>query len=212
MQAMEVARIDELLMPFMGGEKLSLETLERLGTYLELLLRWNARMNMTSVRDPESIVQRHFGESCFSACTLFPVPGSLATVVDVGSGAGFPGLPIAILRPNLEMTLIEAHGKKATFLKEVVRALRAENVRVALERAENYRQTADVVTLRAVEDFASILPISARIVAGSGRLAALLGLSQTTAAEELLGNLWESGPAIYFPGSSQRALWIARHR
>ena len=208
---MDAARIEELLEPYLGPEKLSPEALERLRVYLELLLRWNARMNLTAVRDADRIVTRHFGESVFTARLLFADAGANGTLVDVGSGAGFPGLPIAILRPSLAVTLLEAHGRKATFLKEVIRAASLANTRVAVERAERYSSKAEVVTLRAVEDFSSILPISARIVAGSGRLALLVGEAQVAEGKRLLGNSWCFGEPVYFPDSSHRTLWIATH-
>ena len=207
---MDAARIEELLGPYLGEEKLSSEALERLRLYLELLLRWNGRMNLTAVRDPESIVTRHFGESLFTARILFADAGAKGTLVDVGSGAGFPGLPIAILRPGLAVTLLEAHGKKATFLKEAIRTTGTANAQVGVERAERFSGNADVVTLRAVEDFSSILPISARIVAGSGRLAALVGVAQVAEGKRLLGEFWTFAEPVYFPDSSHRALWIAQ--
>ncbi len=88
-------------------------------------------MNLTAIRDPVAIVQRHFGESLFLATLLPPGP---ATVADVGSGAGFPGFPVAVLHPDLEVTLVESVTKKAMFLKEVARNV--PNVRVARERFE----------------------------------------------------------------------------
>lgn len=209
---MDAARIEELLAPYLGPEKLSPELSRKFETYLELLVRWNARMNLTAVRDPESIVTRHFGESVFTARALFPHTLTNATLIDVGAGAGFPGLPIAMLRPNVSVTLLEAQGKKATFLKEVIRSTGVQNARVVVERAEQYDDEAAVVTLRAVEDFSAILPISARIVVGSGRLAALIGSTQVAEAIELLGNSWTSDAPVYFPGSTHRVLWIARRQ
>src|ERR1022692_1287749 len=122
--AMDAARIAELLGPFLGGEPLSPDLAAQLQAYLELLLRWNARINLTAVRDPEQIVTRHFGESLFAARVLRDT-GALAagaTLADVGSGAGFPGIPIQLFAPDVRVTLIESQNKKATFLREVVRA------------------------------------------------------------------------------------------
>ena len=204
--------MEELLAPYLGPEMLSPEVSNKLAAYLDLLVRWNTRMNLTAVRDPDGIVLRHFGESVFTARALFPDPDATATLVDVGSGAGFPGLPIAMLRPKLAVTLLEAHGKKATFLKEVIRSTGIDNARVVVERAERYEEQADVVTLRAVEDFSAILPICARIVAGSGRLATLIGLPQVSESIEIIGNSWGSENPVYFPGSTRRVLWIARRK
>lgn len=207
---MDPRRIAELLAPYLADEALTPAQLNAITIHFELLRKWNARTNLTAVRGPEQIVTRHFGESLFAARHLFPDPQASATLADVGSGAGFPGLPIAVLRPAVSVTLIEAHGKKATFLKEAVRSTGLENVRVAQVRAEAFREPQDVVTLRAVEDFSQILPICAQIVSPGGRLACLIGSSQVKEAEGVMQEKWTPEAAIYFPGSTQRVLWIAR--
>jgi 16S rRNA (guanine527-N7)-methyltransferase len=91
----------------------------QLTRYLELILKWNARTNLTAIRSPEEIVRRHFGESLFVGAQL----GECPTLLDFGSGAGFPGIPIQLLRPDIQVTLAESQGKKASFLREVVRTL-----------------------------------------------------------------------------------------
>ena len=83
-------------------------------TYLSLLLRWNARMNLTAIRDEEGILARHFVESIACARAL---PAGIGTLLDFGSGAGFPGIPIALCRPEIAVTLAESQGKKAAFLR-----------------------------------------------------------------------------------------------
>src|SRR5271157_4563729 len=107
---METARIAELLAPFTMPADPSPGILAQLQSYLDLLLRWNARMNLTSVRDPEQIVIRHFGESLFAAQVLLgESAGSVEhrKLADVGSGAGFPGIPMKLFEPEIELTLIE---------------------------------------------------------------------------------------------------------
>jgi len=189
------SRIAELLDSYIVGLTLPPVIYDQLSAYLELLLRWNAKTNLTSIRGPEQIVTRHFGESLFAAGVLFGVgsgaegpvvsdqqPVSRAiTLADVGSGAGFPGLPIKLAFPELHVTLIESQNKKATFLKEVIRALRLENVEVYSGRAEHWGKTADAVTLRAVERFNSVLPEVAKLVASGGRLCLLIGTAQRSA-------------------------------
>jgi 16S rRNA (guanine527-N7)-methyltransferase len=122
--------------------------LSQLSTYLDLLLKWNARTNLTSIREPEVVVRRHFGESLFTERHLPPC----ATLLDVGSGAGFPGLPIQLARPALKVTLAESQGKKASFLREVIRTLGLKT-EVWGERIESMPEDRrfDVVTLRAVD-------------------------------------------------------------
>jgi 16S rRNA (guanine527-N7)-methyltransferase len=211
--------------------------LQHISIYIDVLLRWNARINLTAVRDPEQIVTRHFGESLFTARQLFPhprlpfpgkprmgpgrrpsepPPGAAASappgppahdLIDLGSGAGFPGLPIKLWAPGLRATLIESNQKKATFLREAIRALRLMDIDVFSGRGENFGGQARVVTLRAVERFDSVLAAAANLVAPSGWLALLIGGPQIERARQLLPALeWHAPVAI--PLSSKRALLL----
>jgi 16S rRNA (guanine527-N7)-methyltransferase len=208
--------------------------LESISIYIDLLQRWNARVNLTAVREPEEIVTRHFGESLFVARDLFPAGSDptgrsparnaqpdaviwpeqqgLATphsrVIDVGSGAGFPGLPIKIWAPQVHLTLIEANQKKATFLKEIARALTLTNVDVASARAETFSGRAEIVALRAVERFEEILPVAARLVVPGGRLALLIGRSQVRFVYGLRGFIWSEPRSI--PLATNRVLIVGR--
>lgn len=212
---MDSPRIAELLAPFLD-HPLSESQLKHISTYIDILLRWNQKLNLTAVRDPEQIVTRHFGESLFAAQHLFPSssvrPGRAADspphVSDVGSGAGFPGLPIKLCGPEIHLTLIESNYKKATFLREVVRALAFNNVDVFSGRAETLPDSsADLVTLRAVERFDLVLPIAARLVAPDGRLALFLGEGQACRVPQLAtGFKWRERSPI--PLSSKRILLV----
>jgi 16S rRNA (guanine527-N7)-methyltransferase len=205
--AMDAARIAELLEPFLGGEPLSPDLAAQLQAYLELLLRWNARFNLTAVRDPEQIVTRHFGESLFAARVLRDAGalasevGAAPTLADVGSGAGFPGIPIKLFAPELQLTLIESQNKKATFLREVVRTLAIEGAEVYCGRADTWSSTAAIVTMRAVEKFEDVLPVAASLVAEAGTLCLLIGASQTRIAQEVLGPQWLLRTGNPIPGS-----------
>ncbi|MBI2682450.1 MAG: 16S rRNA (guanine(527)-N(7))-methyltransferase RsmG [Acidobacteriales bacterium] len=204
---MNSARIAVLLGPFLEGAGLSAAQFSQLSSYLELLLKWNAKMNLTAVRSPEEIVTRHFGESLFAAKSL-QTPAT-RTVADVGSGAGFPGLPLAIFAPDLQVTLIESHNKKATFLKEVVRAAGIANAQVFLGRAEDCRQQFDLVTLRAVERFEASAAIAASLVTSGGRLALLIGALQVKTAAEILPELHWADPHP-IPQSANRVLFVGK--
>jgi len=236
---MDSARIRELLEIFLAPREshanhqrpttnvafpLSPVQLQNLSTYIDLLLRWNARMNLTAVRQPEEIVTRHFGESLFAARHLFPSspPGDAADhlandqrprtndpphLIDVGSGAGFPGLPIKIWAPQVHLTLIESNHKKATFLREVVRTLTLTNVDIFAGRAEDFTAPAEVVTLRAVERFPQILPVAARLVAPRGRLALLIGHAQVTLALDEIPNFYWNDP-LPIPLAASSAILI----
>jgi len=186
--------------------------LERISAYVDLLLRWNQRINLTAVRDREEIVTRHFGESLFAARHLFPSPadlGSPSRLIDVGSGAGFPGLPIKIWSSEVQLTLIESNQKKATFLREVIRRLGFKDATVFAGRAEDFPGQAEVVTLRAVEHFESALTMATRLVWPAGRIALLIGAAQAGRAQELQPDIeWQH--AIAIPLSSKRMLMIGR--
>jgi len=239
---MEPARIAELLQPYLAstqnhchsepgprpGEEpavLSPAQLQSISTYIDILQRWNARINLTAIRDPEQIVTRHFGESLFAARHLFPRVSSVSPVpsvvkdfdvaddrrpflacpergegtknrlADLGSGAGFPGIPIKLWAPDISLTLIESNQKKATFLREIARALTLTDINIQTARAESLTNlTFDTVTLRAVERFQSILPIAANLVRPSGRLALLIGSAQASPAQAILPSLSWSRP------------------
>jgi 16S rRNA (guanine527-N7)-methyltransferase len=208
---MDAARIAQLLQPF--APALSDAQLKHISIYIDILVRWNARINLTAVREPEQIVARHFGESLFTGARLFPSGSELRGklhVVDVGSGAGFPGLPIKIWAPQIHLTLIESNQKKATFLREVTRGLTLMNVNVFPGRAEDFPPASgDVVTLRAVERFDEALPAAASLVRPAGRVALLIGDGQIARARELAaGFIWED--PIPIPQSMSRVLLIGK--
>jgi len=113
--------IEELLGPYLSisSTAVPFSIYGQLASYLELILKWNNRINLTAIRKPEDIVRRHFGESLFAGLHL----GSCDSLLDLGSGAGFPGIPIQLLRPELSVTLAESRTRKAAFLREAVRVL-----------------------------------------------------------------------------------------
>ncbi len=143
-----------LLEPILGqvGFSASDQQIIQLSRHYSLLTQWNQRVNLTAIREPRKIVERHFGESLFLAVNL----PEAKTVVDVGSGAGFPGLPLAVARPEITVTLVESIAKKAVFLKEATREL--GNVRVLRARAEEVEESFDWAVCRAVLP-AEVLPV-----------------------------------------------------
>jgi 16S rRNA (guanine527-N7)-methyltransferase len=212
---MEPSQIAELLDPFLEANPLPPVSLNQISTYIDLLLRWNARVNLTAVRTPEEIVTRHFGESLFAARQLLagPAPSNemlpsppASLAVDLGSGAGFPGLPLKIWSPDTKVTLIESNHKKVAFLRETIRALTLTNIDVFPGRAQDFPPaSANLVTLRAVERFDHILLTAATLVAPQGRLALLIGQSQLARAHELLPGLHWKKP-VPIPHSESRVL------
>jgi 16S rRNA (guanine527-N7)-methyltransferase len=177
---MNDARIAELLEPFLSDNSRSTAALspaqvQLISMYVDLFLRWNDRVNLTAIRKPEDIVTRHLANP-FAARQLFPQrevgAGPTVHVIDIGSGAGFPGLPVKIWAPHIRLTLIESNQKRATFLREVVRHLGLPNVDVFGGRAKTYRGVpGDVVMFRAVEQFESIILDAAGFVGLNGSLA-----------------------------------------
>ncbi len=210
---MDSRRIADLLHPFMESDQLSSFQLNSILTYINILIHWNARMNLTSIREPEEIVTRHFGESLLAARYLVSPKNESAIqlhVIDVGSGAGFPGIPIKIWRPQIQLTLIESNTKKATFLREVCRELKLESADVFAKRAEGFPQkSGDTVILRAVEKFEAILPIAEGLVKPLGGLALLISEEQIPIARRLSRLAWQD--PIQLPLSAQRVLLIG-HR
>lgn len=142
-----IAEIGVILQNY--GFSVTPEYCAKVGTYTELLLHWNRKVSLTSLGEPIDIVKFHFGESLFGIRVAKIADGRLA---DFGSGAGFPGIPISMAVPDLDVTLIESNGKKAAFLKELRRALSLGNVDVYRGRAEDLTvdEKFDFVTARAV--------------------------------------------------------------
>jgi 16S rRNA (guanine527-N7)-methyltransferase len=192
----------ELLQPYLDAP-LSDSLRTSLETYLELLLRWNARMNLTAIRTPERVIQRHFGESLFLARHLSP---DARTLLDHGSGAGFPGLPIALARPEIAVTLAESHSRKAAFLREAVRALELSNATVHGGRTESLPpdHQFEAVTLRAVDKPLLALETASQRVAPAGYLYWLAGPQKGVNSTELAGFHREA--ALELPNSSGSAL------
>ena len=176
---------------------------EQLIIYLELILKWNARINLTAIRTPEEIVRRHFGESLFVGAHV----GACGTLLDYGSGAGFPGVPIQLLRPDVKVTLAESHGKKAAFLHEVVRSLNLPSeVWAGRVEAMPAARRFDSVALRAVEEMeraAGEAGLRAReqvLIVGTARQPSYPGLAEKFRMDE----------PVPLPESNDGVLWIAR--
>lgn len=202
---MESTDIAALLRPFIAIT-LEQKQLQQTSTYIDLLLRWNARINLTAVRRPKDIVTRHFGEAFYIAARLLR-PGDSSSVADLGSGAGFPGLPVALLYPEAQVTLIESNTRKAAFLNEAIRTLGLNNATVFHGRGEDFTGQVALVTMRAVEKFDEAMPIAAGMVEQGGRLALMISKSQVDRAKSLAGYLnWADPTEI--PGGHSRVLLV----
>lgn len=180
------------------GVTLAESQIKKLAAYLDLLLETNQRINLTSVRDHDQAWRRHIIDSLTILPGLEGLPDD-ATVTDVGAGAGPPGVVVAIVRPNLQIALIESTGKKARFLSECTSHLELKNVKVFNDRAENlgqdraFRQQYDAVMCRALGPMNELLEYAMPLIKVGGRLLAMKGpsveeeLKQAGDALETLG-------------------------
>lgn len=179
---------------------------EQFQNYLDLLLRWNQHLNLTAIRDPLQIIQRHFVESAFAAQHL---PSRITSLLDYGSGAGFPGIPIAICRPEIQVTLAEAQGKKASFLREALRVLSLPG-QVYAGRVETMpeQNLFDAVTMRAVEKMESAVPIA---VKRAKQYLVLLTTGKSTASSRGFTEMEWLEP-VPLPNSTQMILVIGQRK
>jgi 16S rRNA (guanine527-N7)-methyltransferase len=173
-----------------GIEPLDAEIAAKFENYVSLILRWNQRVNLTSIRTEDAIISIHLCESIVSARAI---PGGTRTLLDFGSGAGLPGIPIALCRPEIAVTLAESQGKKAAFLQEAVRSLGIKAT-VHPDRAETLGTVFDCVILRAVDKMPKAVAAAARLVAPGGWLA----LMTTNAG--LAGLQAAAGPGFSWSG------------
>lgn len=162
--------------------------IKQLEKHYDLLIRWNKVLNLTSLRTPKEIIERHYGESLFLGRHLPPGPLHIA---DVGSGAGFPGIPVAILRPDCSVALIESHQRKSVFLREATREI--NNIHVIAQRAEDVKEHFDWVISRAVKHPPAL-----------ARNLALLGGEEPPFNERFTWN------KIKLPSGEHRFLWLGR--
>ncbi|HYL09658.1 MAG TPA: 16S rRNA (guanine(527)-N(7))-methyltransferase RsmG [Candidatus Acidoferrales bacterium] len=183
---------------------------ESIRKYIDLLLLWNEKVNLTSITDPREMLARHFGESLFAASA---VPISAGRLADVGSGAGFPGLALKLLIPDLEVFLVESVMKKATFLLEVVRQLNLTGVKVVVSRFEDLRDTLaplDFICARALGDYGQLLDWARYNLNISGKVVLWLGADEAkriSAPPE-----WTWRESVPIPGSLRRCLLISSAR
>ena len=188
----------ELLRQRLGSIiELSPVQVHQLEKHFDLLNRWNRVLNLTSVKRPEEIVERHYCESLFLATHL--LHGSLR-ISDIGSGAGFPGIPLAIARPDCSVILIESHQRKSVFLREAAREL--ANVSVIPTRAEEITKTFDWVTSRAVR-FSEIERSAAKLAPN----VAIFGGAEMPSATCFTWNT-----PVTVPWGEHRKLWFGSRR
>jgi 16S rRNA (guanine527-N7)-methyltransferase len=185
-----------------GLEPLNENAIGKLSAYVSLILRWNARVNLTGIRTEDAIISRHLVESISISSRL---PHSVRSLVDFGSGAGLPGIPIAICRPEIHVTLAESQNKKAAFLMEAVRVL-GLSAKVHSGRAEELKMHFDCVALRAVDKMAEAVSSAERLVAPGGWLALMTTESDLERLKTVTSRVLEWSEAVKLHGGERRLL------
>src|SRR3989441_7654390 len=178
--------------------------------YIEILLIWNEKVNLTSIRDPLEILYRHFCESMYASVAVPVENGRLA---DVGSGGGFPGLPLKIIRPNLRVFLVESNLKKATFLAEVIRELGLNGTQVLVRRYEELHEEIaplDYVCSRALGEFPAFLDWAASDQIGAKQVILWIGARDLPEIQKI--STWDWGEPIQVPHSLRRLLLVGTKR
>jgi 16S rRNA (guanine527-N7)-methyltransferase len=196
--------IDEALRPYGVATTSALRTSIR--AYIELLLRWNQKIALTTITDPAEILRLHFGESMFA---VNEVPIRHGRLADVGTGAGFPALPISMLVPELECVLIESNQKKATFLAEVGRTLKLDRVQIFRGRMEHYSNSIekfDYSISRALGMHQAFLEWSSKHLKHDGIVIYWIG--DEDGAKIVKDDSWSWRALARIPGSESRSLLI----
>jgi len=199
------AEIEKLLLPY--GVSASDRLCDQVQTYMSLLLEWNQRTSLTTVTDPAEIVKFHFGESMFAASAVPIRNGRLA---DVGSGPGFPSIPISMVNPELSVTPIESNSKKSTFMAEVARRLSLRTVTPYRGRMEDFpisKAAFDWITARALGLHSGLVAWAySALKPSSGKLVMWLGESDAETVSRTGG--WNWLDTIKIPGSDHRVLLV----
>lgn len=186
-----------------------MEQLEQFFEYMELLIEWNEKMNLTAITEPEEIILKHFIDSI---TILNEIPNN-SKIVDVGTGAGFPGIPLSIMNPTLKITLVDSLNKRLIFLQEVVNKLQLKNIEIVHARAEEfgqnkkYRESFDVATSRAVANLSTLSEYLIPLVKVGGRVISMKAadagqeINDAKKAIEVLGGVIEKIDEFNLPQS-----------
>lgn len=189
------------------GVEISQKQAEQFYKYMELLLEWNEKMNLTAITDPEEVILKHFIDSL----TIIPYLKEADTVLDIGTGAGFPGIPLKILEENKKFTLLDSLNKRIIFLQTVITELELKNIQAIHDRAEEFvskeREAYDIVTSRAVARLNVLLEYMLPFVKVGGRCICMKSfeieeeLKEAKKAIEILGGEIEKIDEITLPNT-----------
>ena len=203
---------DEAILSALGEFQLTatFRQVQQIQQYIAILLKWNDKINLTAIRDPREILYRHFCESMYAAVAVPVENGRLA---DVGSGGGFPGIPLKILRPDLHVFLVESNIKKATFLAEVVRDLELTNTRVLVNRFEELGEDVaplDYACSRALGEFAPFLAWAGSPGVAAREIILWIGSRDLEEIQKISG--WDWREPIPVPHSLRRILLVGTQK
>ena len=166
------------------GVRFSVEQIEQFYRYMNLLIEWNEKMNLTAITEPKEIILKHFIDSI----TILKYIDDNSKLVDVGTGAGFPGVPLSIMNPTLKITLVDSLNKRLIFLQEVVKELNLKNIEIVHARAEefgqnkNCREKFDIATSRAVANLSTLSEYLVPLVKIDGKI---ISMKASNAKEEI---------------------------
>jgi 16S rRNA (guanine527-N7)-methyltransferase len=199
-------QMEDVLAPY--GISADPALLDQIRVYTEVLRSWNDKIALTAVTDPLQILKIHFGESFFAASAAQIGGGRLA---DIGTGAGFPGIPIRMVRTGIDLTLVESIAKKTAFLAEVIRRMNLPNVNVMRSRMEDVQKSIpdfDYITARALGHYERLLNWSESKLSVRGRVVLLLGHRDADNLAKTGEWDWQSRTSI--PGSDSRVILVGR--
>lgn len=208
---MEMIEFGEILNEYLEEMKIELQEkqIEEFYKYMNLLLEWNEKINLTAITEPNDVILKHFVDSI----TISKYIEKYAMLVDVGTGAGFPGIPIKILRPDVKVVLVDSLNKRINFLNEVIKELDLQNIETVHARAEEfgrnkkYRETFDIATSRAVANFSTLSEYLIPLIKENGKVIYMKGsdvkeeLENAQKAIKVLGGKIVGKEEFYLPKS-----------
>ncbi len=211
---MEIEKFEEIINKYLKEINIELkkEQTEKFYKYMNLLLEWNEKINLTAITEPEEVILKHFVDSL----TISKYIEKGSKLVDMGTGAGFPGIPLKILREDIEITLADSLNKRINFLNEVIKELNLKNIQTVHTRAEEfgknkkYRESFDIATSRAVANLSTLSEYLIPLVKPNGKVICMKGsevkeeVEMAKKAIEILGGKIEQEESFNLPNSDMK--------